>query len=199
MGQIDGPSESTTIDRGMLSRLLIGALTEHEQRMLVVRLLRLDPQLRLQMLSLLEPFEVFDADLACEYEALLDQLPSPADDTGVVLGGETAERHREILERAFARAPDLEEMISDFTYRDLLQLGEVTRKLFSWSMAEMLLRRSRDPEVDDRRARTSLYLAAMVIDVVEILGVAGHSPYCPRVIGNVRRRLRATRDRLAGD
>jgi hypothetical protein len=183
------------IDREMLSRLLIGALTEHEQRMLVVRLLRLDPQLRLQLVSLLEPFEVFDADLACEYEALLDQLSS-ADDGGAELGEELAERHREILGRAFARAPDLERLISDFTYRDLLQLGEVTRKLFSWSMAELLLRRGRDPDLDDRRARTSLYLAAMVIDVVEILGVAGHSPHCPRLIADVRRRVYATRDRL---
>ncbi len=165
------------IDEAFVSRLLLGALSEHEQRILTVWLARSDPAFRASLRAILEPFEMLDGDLVREYSVALDL--SPGDSDGI--------RH-EILTRSFARAKDLEALLHEFTMNDALALGGVTRKLFSWSMAELLLERSRR-SAKEHRARTSLYLATMVIDVVEILGATGHSPYFANVVADVRRRI----------
>ena len=79
---------------------------------------------------------------------------------------------REILARSAARGEDLDALLAAFTVDDALALGGVTRKLFSWSMAERLLERGLR-STEEHRSRTNLYLASMVIDIVEILGATG--------------------------
>ncbi len=170
------------IDEAFVSRLLLGALSEHEQRILTVWLARSDPEFRASLRLILEPFEMLDGDLVREYSAALDQGP-----------GESDHVRREILTRSFAQAEDLEALLHEFTMNDALALGGVTRKLFSWSMAELLLERSRK-STEEHRARTSLYLASMVIDVVEILGATGHSPYFANVVTDVRERIQQAAD-----
>ena len=59
------------IDEAFVSRLVLGALSEHEQRMLAVALARSDPGFRRSLRSILEPFETFDGDLTAEYAAVL--------------------------------------------------------------------------------------------------------------------------------
>lgn len=166
-----------TIDRAFVSRLLLGALSEHEQRMLVARLARRDSNFRASLSSILESFELLDGDLALEYSAALDSNPDQGDRV-----------RREILSRSDVRMDDLETVLDELTIDDTLALGEVTRKLFSWSMAELLLQRSL-ATATEHRARTSLYLASMVIDVVEILGATGRSPDVANVISDLRRRI----------
>ena len=165
------------IDEKFVSRLLLGALSDHQQRMLTVRLARRDPEFRTALRSILEPFEMLDGDLVREYSAALDRGP---DDRRRVRRG--------ILTRSFARIVDLETLLRDFTVNDALALGGVTRQLFSWSMAELLLKRGLE-STREHQARTNFYLATMVIDVVEILGATGHSPYFANVVADVRRRI----------
>ncbi len=171
------------IDEKFVSRLLLGALSEHEQRAMAAQLARSDPEFRASLRSILEPFELLDGDLVREYSAALDLNPGASDLA-----------RNEILDRSFARAEDLEALLQELTVDDALALGGVTRKLFSWSMAELLLERSLD-STREHRAQTSLYLASMVIDVVEILGATGHSPYFANVIDDVRRRIRQAAER----
>ena len=171
------PTDPQEIDSALLARLLLGAQSEHEQRLVVIRLLSRDAEFRAAVASVVEPFEMFDLDDVSEYAAVLRQGR-----------GDEAEQRRRILRRAYARA-DLEHMLRHFTYTDVLSLGEVTRQLFSWSMAELLIDRSRRTGLADYGAATSLYLALMVIDVVEILGAAGHSPTFPEVVCDVRKRI----------
>ncbi len=166
------------IDETFVSRLLLGALSEHEQRLLVSWLARSDPGFRASLRSILEPFELPDGDLAREYSAALDLNPGNSD-----------RMRREILARSFAQVEDLDALLQEFTVNDALALGGVTRKLCSWSMAELLLERSLKTS-KEHRAQTSLYLASMVIDIVEILGATGHSPDLGNVIADVRRRIR---------
>ena len=166
------------VDESLVSRLVLGALSEHEQRMLTAKLARSDAEFRAALLSIVQPFEMFDRDLAEEYSTSLNRSP-----------GDIERRRRRLLTRAFDRAEDLEELIRDFTVRDALQLGEATRRLFSWSMAEFLLKRAGRSAKGSYNARTSLYLAMMVIDVVEILGAAGHSPSFLPLVDDVRRRI----------
>ena len=170
-------SMDLSIDEAFVSRLLLGALSEHEQRMLTARLARSDPDFRASLGSILEPFEMLDGDLAREYSAALDLEP-----------GDLSRTRREILSRSFVQGEDLEELLHEFTVGDALALGGVTRKLFSWSMAELLLERGLEG-TKEPRVKTSLYLASMVIDVVEILGATGHSPYFANVVADVRRRI----------
>ncbi len=172
------------IDEKFVSRLMLGALSDHEQRMLTARLARRDPEFRAALRAILEPFEMLDGDLVREYSVALDRDP---DDRRRVRRG--------ILTRSFARVADLEALLRDFTVNDALALGGVTRQLFSWSMAELLLKRGLE-STREHQARTSFYLAAMVIDVVEILGATGHSPYFGNVVADVRRRIRRARTRL---
>lgn len=166
------------IDETFVSRLLLGALSEHEQRLLVAWLARSDPEFRASLRSILEPFELLDGDLVREYSAVLDRSPR-----------EAARQRREILRRSSAQAGDLETLLQEFTVNDALALGEVTRKLFSWSMAELLVERGLG-SMKEHKARTSLYLASMVVDVVEILGATGHSPDVANVVDDIRRRIR---------
>ncbi len=172
------------IDETFVSRLLLGALSEHEQRLLAARLAQRDPEFRRALRPILEPFDMLDGDLVREYAAALDREASPNDDL-----------RREILARSPVQAADLESLLRDFTVNDALSLGGVTPRLFSWSMAELLLARGLD-NAHGHRARTSLYLASMVIDVVEILGASGHSPYFGKVIADLRQRIRQARSLL---
>ncbi len=181
VGEPITPTDRQEIDAALLARLLLGALSEHEQRLLAVRLLKRDAAFRGALADTLEPFEMFDLDLLAEYSRLLRR-------GGTRQRRDLEEGRQRLLARAFERA-DLDDMLRNFTYSDVLQLGEVTRKLFSWSMAEMLIGRTRRPDLAEYEALTSLYLALMVIDVVEILGAAGHSPEFPEVIEDVRRRI----------
>lgn len=174
------PTDPQTIDPALLVKLFLGAQSEHEQRLIAIRLLRLDEGLRKAMSIILEPFEMFDLDLVTEYEQVLQ---SPR---GHEINFE--DRRHQILGRAFERA-NLEQMLRHFTYYDLLQLGSTTRKLFSWSMAEMLIQRTCRVGVSKYEVHTSLYLAMMIIDVVEILGVSGQSPEFPAVVSDVRLRI----------
>ncbi|RMH23484.1 MAG: hypothetical protein D6696_00395 [Acidobacteria bacterium] len=177
------PSAAIQIDKPFVSRLLIGALSEHEQRRLVARLLRLDSTFRLSVAAVLEPFEMFDQELAAEYaEALERRQRDP--------GFDLAAARRAILERARRAAGDLEAQLDRFTLEEVLKLGEVTHRFFSWTMAELLLERARHAP-DPRRVRANLYLALMVIDVVDILGATGHSLSFPTVVEDVRSRIRA--------
>ncbi len=171
-------SMNLIIDETFVSRLLLGALSEHEQRLLAAWLARSDPEFRALLRSILEPFELPDGDLAGEYSAVLNLKP-----------GESDRMRREILTRSFTQAEDLEALLQEFTVNDALALGGVTRKLFSWSMAELLIERGLG-STKEHRARTSLYLASMVVDIVDILGATGHSPYFANVIADIRRRLR---------
>lgn len=175
-------SNEIQIDKKLVSRLLLGALSEQEQRMLAVRLLELDSGFRLAMCISLEPFEMFDLSFVAEYAEALARRQERTD-------AELAAVRREILDRATRAADDLGVLAQGFTVADLFSLGEVTRRFFSWTMAEYLLARGRLRDADPRRARTHLYLARMVIDVVDILGAAGHSPRYPSLVADVRRRI----------
>lgn len=175
------PTDRQEVDAGFLARLLLGAQTEHEQRLTAVRLLRRDAGFRSAVAAILEPFEMFDADLAAEYGRILSEEDQ----------ARAEPRRRELLDRAYLRAPDLQHRLRHLTYSDVLQLGEATRQIFSWSMAELLLQRARRVGVAEYEVKSSLYLALMVIDVVELLGAAGHSPELPEVVADVRRRIAA--------
>lgn len=181
------PGTGVHIDRAFVSRVLIGALSDHEQRRLIVRLLGLDRVFRLELMAALQPFEMFDVDLVAEYERVLEVHSTWADP-----GLETA--RQALLVRAHDRAPDLDELIRGFTFEDLVEIGETTRELFSWTMAEHLLERARG-DFSLHVRKTSLYLATTVIDVVDILGAAGHSRHFPQVVANVRSRIRAAERR----
>ncbi len=169
--------QTLKIEKSLISRLLLGVLSEHEQRMLIARLLRRDPELRAEVLAILQPFEMYDVDLLAEYASVLERSE------------DVEEKRAEILGQAFARAADLEQLIRDFTFDDIQELGDTTCKLFSWSMAEMLLERSSRRGLNDHNVKISLYLALMVIDVVELLGAAGHSPVFAGAVEDVRRRI----------
>lgn len=163
------------LDRFLVSRLLLGALSEHEQRQLLVRLLRADAALRREIKPFLEPFVVDDSDRLGRFEEAL-------------ASGVDAEVARKSLLNRDSEA-ELEDLIREFTFQDLFQLGETSRRLFSWGMAELLLRRSQKAEVDMPTRRTSFFLATAVIDGLEILGAAGVSPPHSRAIADLRRRL----------
>ena len=173
------------VDESLVPRLLFGALSEHEQRMLTARLARSDPEFRAWLRSLLQPFEMFDHDLVKRYAAALENPTR-----------EIERQRLDLLSRALDRSVDLEALIGDFTVRDALEVGETTSRFFTWSMAELLLRRSRERERRSHRARTDLYLASTVIDVVEILGASGHSPDFVNVVHDVRSRIRETAEML---
>lgn len=167
-----------TLDRFFVSRLLLGALSEHEQRLLLVRLLRADPSLRQEIAPFLEPFVVDDHDRFGRFEAALAQGVDP----------EVA--RLSLLDRD--SEGELESLIRAFTFQDLFQLGETSRRLFSWSMAELLLRRSLRREIDLPTRRTSFFLATTVVDGLEILAAAEVLPPHPLAIADLRRRLAAS-------
>lgn len=184
MGERIVATAAQEIDLPFVSRLLIGGQTEHEQRLVAVRLLRCDAAFRAAMTAHLAHFEVHDRGFAAEYEAVLGKS---SDDVAPV-------RH-EILARAKRRAPDLDRMIDNFTYGEIFSLGQSLRHFFSWTMAEHLMERAMRPGGGEYRLRTSLYLALMVIDAIEILGAAGLAPEFPAVVRDVRRRLAVLAER----
>jgi len=165
------------VDRNFVSRLLLGALSEHEQRLLVTRLLPHDAQLRQQILALVGPFQSFDGDLMERFSASLTE------------DSDATEVRRELIDLSRARAPDLEKLLRDFTFGDALRLGPATQRIFSWTTAELLLSRSSKHPAGDPRQETDLYLALMVIDVLDILGASGERGHFPQVIEDVRQRI----------
>lgn len=170
------------VDARFVSRLILGALTEHEQRRLALRLLQVDGGFRLRVLAFLEPFEMFDGDLLAAYAQALERAArDPCYDL--------QRTRRALLAQSHERAPDLGPLIRAFTFGDLLRLGEATRRLFSWSMAEYLLARGGDENDTPYGIRSNLYLALTVVDVIELLAVAGHSPYFPDVVVDLRSRI----------
>ena len=102
------------IDEAFVSRLLLGALSEHEQRLLVARLARSDSDFRTSLRSILEPFELLDHDLAREYSVALDLNP-----------GDSDRLRRQILARSLTRVEDLEALLEEFTVNDALSLGAI--------------------------------------------------------------------------
>ncbi len=182
MGEPIATTDRNEVDAAFVARLLLGAQTEHEQRLVAARLLHCDDDFRAAVAAILAPFDMFDLDLLAEYDRVLSRA-SPAREEEI-----EGERRR-LLQQASERAPDLEHLLRNLTFVDLLQLGEVTRWFFSWSMAEMLLQRIRRAGASEHEVRTHLYMALMVIDVVEILAAAGRSPEYPQVVRDVRRRI----------
>lgn len=178
------PTDPQEIDAEHVARLLQGALSEHEQRLMAVRLLRSDADYRRAVARWLDPFEMFDADLAAAYEDALaaDADPGPC--------------RRELLARALERTADPAELLRGFTVADAVSLGPVSRRIFSWTTAEYLLERGQRGD-GVRHAKVSLYLALMMIDVVEILGAVGHCPEFPSLVRDVRRRIYRATDLLA--
>jgi hypothetical protein len=183
------PPQAFHVDARFVSRLILGALTEHEQRRLALHLLQVDSGFRLRVLAFLEPFEMFDSDLLAGYAQALNRFArDPCFDL---------DRARsKLLTQSHERAPDFGPLIRAFTFSDLLRLGEATRRLFSWSMAEYLLECGGDSNDTPYGVRSNLYLALTVIDVVELLGVAGHSPYFPEVVADVRGRIESAYRKL---
>lgn len=179
------PTDPQQADEHFVARLLLGSLTEHELRLTAVRLLRCDDRFRAAVVSNLEPFEAFDADLAAEYDQVLRETQPSSD---------VAARRCEILERAFARAPDLDQLLRHLTYSDFLTQGKVGLRIFTWSMAEHLLERARRPGLSKHEVKASLYLALMVIDGVEILGAARRLPGLFEMMADVRRRISEAAD-----
>lgn len=166
------------VDEVFVSRLLMGALSDHEQRVLAARLLMSDPQFRLDLTAVLHPFEVFDLDLMAQYSKTLVDAPERA-----------AEVRATLLARGLERRPDLERMISELAIGDLLELTEPARAVFSWCAAELLIARGLRGAREPRRARVARYLALMVVDALDLLGCAGHTAHYPNVVEDLRRRI----------
>lgn len=175
MGGIVDSEERPALDRFWVSRLLLGALSEHEQRALLVQLLRFDSDLRQGMTPFLQPFVVDDHERLSRFEAALASGVDP----------EVA--RLSLLDRD--SEAELSELIRAFTFQDLFQLGESSRRLFSWEMAELLLRRASRADVDLPTRRSSYFLATMVVDGLEILATVGVAPPRPRAIADLRRRM----------
>ncbi|MEM1203505.1 MAG: hypothetical protein AAGN66_09790, partial [Acidobacteriota bacterium] len=96
--------------------------------------------------------------------------------------------------RARRRAGNFEDLVQALSFDDF-PVGTTAGRLFTWSLAELLLEKAGKPGVDHPTAATSLFLARLVIDVVGILGAAGHSPHFPRVVADLQRRLEAAEGR----
>lgn len=175
MGGIVDSEERPALDRFWVSRLLLGALSEHEQRALLVRLLRLDGDLRKGMTPYLQAFVVDDHERLGRFESALASGVDP----------EVA--RLSLLDRD--SEAELGELIRAFTFQDLFQLGESSRRLFSWEMAELLLRRAGRADVDLPTRRSSYFLATLVVDGLEILAAAAVAPPRPHAIADLRRRM----------
>lgn len=168
-------SQGQSLDRFFVSRLLLGALSEHEQRRLLVRLLQADAALREEIAPFLEPFVVAESERFGRFEEALASGVDPE-----VARISLIDRDSE---------SELEGLIRAFTFQDLFQLGEASRRIFSWGMAELLLRRTQRGDVDMPSRRTSYFLASTVVDGLEIFTAAGVLPPHPRAIADLRGRL----------
>lgn len=175
MGGIVDSEERPALDRFWVSRLLLGALSEHEQRALLVRLLRLDANLRRDMAPFLQPFALGDHERLGRFESALASGVDP----------EVA--RLSLLDRD--SEAELGELIRAFTFQDLFQLGESSRRLFSWEMAEHLMGRSSRTDVDLPTRRTSYFLATLVVDGLEILAATEVAKPHPHAIADLRRRM----------
>lgn len=169
------------LDQFLVSRFILGALSGLEQRWLLVRLLRLDPALREEITPFLAP--LVDKQAAEPLE--LSQL-----ETALASGGDAQAERQALLGQE--SEDELEELIREYTFEDLFHLGEATRRFFSWSMAERLLHRAHRPDLGPPLRSTTFFLAAMVIDGLDILTAAGVLPPYPRTIADLRRRLHET-------
>lgn len=168
--------QGPALDRFLVSRLLLGALSEHEQRQLLVRLLRADAAMREEIAPFLAPFVVEEGERFGRFEEALANGVDP----------EVA--RKSLLDRD--SEGELEGLIRAFTFQDLFQLGDASRRIFSWSMAELLLRRSQRGDIDMPNRRTSYFLATTVVDGLEIFSAAGVLPPRPRAIADLRERLK---------
>ncbi|MEM9556119.1 MAG: hypothetical protein AAGC60_17815 [Acidobacteriota bacterium] len=171
-------------DPGVVARLLLGALSEHEQRLLATRLVEHEPALRDGLRATLAP------------------LTPPPEDERFAAACETAAVARDALALATARArlldaartgADLDAVVREYSYDDALRLAPSARRLFSWGLAEHLLARAGDEVTGDREARTALYLAAAVVDGLELLGAAGLLPRHATYAAALRREIAAAR------
>ena len=183
------------IDQPWVSRLLLGALSEHEQRLLAVRLLHRDPVTRQVIAVHLEPIGSPDLDLMREYDTLLEEGEGGEEEIG--------SGRRRLLSRAIVRVGKLDQILRELTYGNVFELRTVADQFFSWTTAEHLLQRAeRQREKGESSARqrdVSLYLALSAIDGVEILGAAGRIPEMPAVVRDVRRRLWRSAEERSGD
>ncbi len=136
----------------------MGALSEHEQRRFVARLLRVDRSLREEIKPFLEPFVVGDQERLGRFEAALAS------------GGDSDIARISLLYEE--SSGQLENIIRAFSFDDLFKLGETCRRVFSWTIAELLLRRAQSDEVDLASRRTSFFMATMVTDGMDILVAA---------------------------
>jgi len=167
------------VNHELIPRLFMGALSEHEQRRLVIAHLDSDAGFRLAVAESLRAFRVPDADAMARY------------------AGALAEPEAENLDKVRAKLlaitrqllPDVETLSEAFSYEDLLSLGPATQNLMSWTAAELFLEHARRPETHTIRKRVDLQLALTIIDVVEILGAAGVAPRYPEVDADVVRRI----------
>jgi len=86
---------SLELDHTVVARLILGGLSEHEQRLLAIRLIAGDAEFRAAMYRQLQPFEMFDIEAAQEYDAVLRA------------GGDVERQRDAILRRAVEQGVDL--------------------------------------------------------------------------------------------
>ncbi|MEM6457427.1 MAG: hypothetical protein AAF772_20235 [Acidobacteriota bacterium] len=180
--------ERVKVDEGFVSRLLMGALTPHEQRMMSIRLLAVDDRFRDHLRGILDHFSMFDADLATRY----DRAVADGDDPE-----ELARLRRRLQAEAHARRPHLHEQALAFLAPNTRNIEAIASALFTWSMAEILLANGQQSGLAHQFAKINFDLAETVIDAVEVLSTAGPARDRPDLVRDVRRRLRAARITLA--
>ncbi len=178
MGGFVDSQDEPALDRFLVSRLLLGALSEHEQRRLLLRLLRSDSGLRWEITPFLRSFVAGDAGESDHFDRFEEALEK---------GVEPQVARLSLLDRD--SEAELEEIISAFTFQDLFALSAGSRRIFSWGMAELLLRRAQRADSDLPTRRTSYFLALMVVDVLEILVATNLLAAHPRAFADLRRRL----------
>lgn len=191
----ESPPPSTAldlvVDRAFASRLLLGALTEHEQRRLATRLAELDSALRLRLRDELSALAAPADERFDELVTTCERLAADADTADRALD----EARATLLETA-RRHADLDAVLAAYTYAEAMRLGAAARRLFTWPMAEHLLDRAAGEQIGDREARTAHYLATAVVDGLDILGAVGALPRCPSYAAVLRRRLAAIRSTI---
>lgn len=172
----------TAFDAAFASRCLLGALSAHEQRQMVARLAKADSGVRARLAELLSGFTMADADLALELSEAL------------AAGGDSTAVRADLMRKAHERVGDLEPHLRAFTIADLFSLGEASRAMFSWSMAEFLLARADQRNV--HLASTSLSLASMVVDVLDVLAQVGQAPALDALLADLRQRIEVRNERF---
>lgn len=179
--------DEPALDRFLVSRLLLGALSEHEQRRLLLRLLRSDSGLRREITPFLKSFVAGVANVADVAGDAGESDHFDRFEEALEKGVEPQVARLSLLDRD--SEAELEEIISAFTFQDLFALSAGSRRIFSWGMAELLLRRAQRADSDLPTRRTSYFLALMVVDVLEILVATNLLAAHPRAFADLRRRL----------